>query len=216
MFETIVSNMLIFSTMSGVVNARRPVELLDAIFDYLLKHGVSDLSLRPLAKAVRSSPRVLLYHFGSKEAMVDRVLSHIREQQRTRYAQMSPTSAFPVSAGCREIWQSMTAPQSEPHFRLFFEVYSLAMQRPRRFADFLHNTVEDWLEFMVAPMCREGCRRDDARALATIVLAGFRGLILDYCATHDRRRLDRALDFWLHGLDAIPLPRRKTSPRRHS
>ena len=208
--------MLTCFSMSGVVNTRRPIELLDAIFDYLLKHGVSDLSLRPLAKAVRSSPRVLLYHFGSKEAMVDRVLSHIREQQRARYVQMSATTAFPISVGCREIWQSMIAPETEPHFRLFFEIYSLAMQRPRRFADFLHNTVNDWLEFMVAPMCREGCRRGDARALATVVLAGFRGLMLDYCATHDRRRLDRALDFWLHGLDAIPLPRRKKSRRRHS
>ena len=202
--------------MAGVPNPRRPVELLDAIHAYLLRHGVSDLSLRPLAKAVGSSPRVLLYHFGSKEAMVDRVLAHIRQQQRARYTQMSPSTAFPVSAGCREIWQNMTAPQSEASFRLFFAVYSLALQHPRRFAQFLHNTVEDWLEFMAVPMCREGFRRDDARALATVVLAGFRGFMIDYCATRDRRRLDRALDLWLRGLDALPLPRRKSSPRRRS
>jgi AcrR family transcriptional regulator len=202
--------------MAGVVNPRRPVELLDAINGYLMKHGVSDLSLRPLAKAVGSSPRVLLYHFGSKEAMIDRVLAHIREQQRTRYARMSPASAFPVSAGCREIWQNMTAPESESGFRLFFEVYSLALRHPRRFAGFLRNTVEDWLEFMVTPMCRDGYRRDDSRALATVVLAGFRGLMIDYCATRDRRRLDRALDLWLRGLDAMPLPNRKSSLRRHS
>jgi len=202
--------------MAGVVNPRRPLELLDAINGYLMKHGVSGLSLRPLAKAVGSSPRVLLYHFGSKEAMIDRVLAHIREQQRTRYAQMSPASAFPVSAGCHQIWQNMTAPESESGFRLFFEVYSLALRHPRRFAGFLRNTVEDWLEFMVTPMCREGCRRDDARALATVVLAGFRGFMIDYCATRDGRRLDRALDLWLRGLDAMPLPKRKSSLRRPS
>ena len=73
MFETIVSNMLSsrLILMAGIVNPRRPVELLDAIIDYLLKHGVSDLSLRPLATAVHSSPRGLLYHFGSKEKMID-------------------------------------------------------------------------------------------------------------------------------------------------
>jgi AcrR family transcriptional regulator len=195
--------------MAGIVNPRRPVELLDAIIGYLLRHGVSDLSLRPLAKAVGSSPRVLLYHFGSKEAMIDRVLAYIREKQRARYTQMSPPTFAPPSAGCREIWISMTAPDSEPLFRLFFEIYSLALQRPRRFADFLHNTVHDWIEFVAEPMCDEGYRQEDSRAFATVVLAAFRGFMLDYCATHDRKRLNRALDFWLAGLDATPLPRPK-------
>ena len=195
--------------MTGIVNPRRPVELLDAIIGYLLKHGVSDLSLRPLAKAVGSSPRVLLYHFGSKEAMIDRVLAHIREQQRARYAKMSPPSFAPPSAGCREIWNSMTARDSEALFRLFFEIYSLALQRPRRFADFLHNTVHDWIDFVAGPMRREGYGREQSQAFGSVLLAGFRGLMLDYCATHDRKRLNRALDFWLAGLDAIPLPRPK-------
>ena len=195
--------------MAGIVNARRPLELLDAIIGYLVKHGVSDLSLRPLAKAVGSSPRVLLYHFGSKEAMVDRVLARIREQQRTCYEKMAPPCFAPPSAGCREIWRDMTAAKSEPLFRLFFEVYSLALQRPRRFADFLHNTIEDWLDFLAKPMHRGGYERSDSRAFATVVLAGFRGLMLDYCASRDRKRLDRALDLWLQGLDAIPLRRLK-------
>ena len=85
--------------MAGVPNKQRPVELLDAIHAYLVKNGVSDLSLRPLAKAVGSSPRTLLYHFGSKEKMIDRVLSHIREQQRERFAEMSPATFAPPSAG---------------------------------------------------------------------------------------------------------------------
>ena len=195
--------------MTGIVNARRPPELLDAIIGYLVKHGVSDLSLRPLAKAVGSSPRGLLYHFGSKDRMVERVLARIREQQRTSYEGMTQASFAPPSAGCRVIWGDMTAAKSEPHFRLFFEVYSLALQRPRRFADFLHNTIEDWLDFVAKPMHREGYERSESRAFATVVLAGFRGLMLDYCASRDRKRLDHALDLWLQGLDAIPLRRRR-------
>lgn len=200
--------------MAGIPDARRPLELLDAIIGYLVKHGVADLSLRPLAKAVGSSPRVLLYHFGSKEAMVDRVLARIREQQRARYESAVPPSFAPPSTGCRELWRDMTAAQSEAIFRLFFEVYSLALQRPRRFADFLHNTIEDWLDFMAKPMYREGYEKNESRAFATVVLSGFRGLMLDYCGSHDRKRLDRALDLWLSGLDAIPLRRRKAKQRR--
>jgi len=195
--------------MAGIVNPQRPLELLDAIIGYLVKHGVRDLSLRPLAKSVGSSPRALLYHFGSKEAMVDRVLARIREQQRASYEKMAPPSFAPPSAGCREIWRDMTAAENEPLFRLFFEVYSLALQHPRRFAEFLHNTIEDWLEFVAKPMRREGYEKNEARAFATVVLAGFRGLMLDYCASRDRKRLERALDLWLSGLDAIPLRRLK-------
>jgi hypothetical protein len=41
---------------------------------------------------------------------------------------------------------------------------------------------------------------------ATLVLAGFRGFLLDFCATRDRRRIDRAVDLWLQAIDRIPLP----------
>jgi AcrR family transcriptional regulator len=67
--------------MSRAVDEERPGELRVAILRYLLQNGIADLSLRPLAKAVQSSRRVLLYHFGSKEKMVMSVLSDIREQQ---------------------------------------------------------------------------------------------------------------------------------------
>jgi AcrR family transcriptional regulator len=47
-------------------------ELLEKVVDYLLKHGLVDLSLRPLAAALRTSPRMLLYFFGSKEQLFGR------------------------------------------------------------------------------------------------------------------------------------------------
>lgn len=50
-------------------SARR-TELLEAAYRYVLTHGLSELSLRPLAKAIGSSPRVLLYLFGSKDGLV--------------------------------------------------------------------------------------------------------------------------------------------------
>jgi AcrR family transcriptional regulator len=195
--------------MTRTVNEQRPVELLDAIVDHLITHGVAELSLRPLAKAVCSSPRVLLYYFGSKEEMVVKALARLRERQRTTYSQMKADSFDSPSKACLAIWKHMSAPDSEPLFRLFFEAYALALRHPRRFRDFLHTAIEDWLEFLAVPLCREGYGKSEARAFATIVLAGFRGFMLDYCASRDRQRLDRALDLWLQGLDAIPLRRLK-------
>jgi AcrR family transcriptional regulator len=193
------------STMVRTVNEQRPVQLLDAIIGHLIAHGVAELSLRPLAKAVGSSPRVLLYYFGSKEEIVVKALARLRERQRTTYAQMRAASFDSPSEACRSIWKQMSAPDSEPLFRLFFEAYCLALRHPQRFRDFLHAAIEDWLEFLATPLCRKGCGRSEARAFATIVLAGFRGFMLDACATRDRKRLDRAVDLWLHALDSVPL-----------
>jgi AcrR family transcriptional regulator len=102
--------------------------LLDAVVDHLTRQGVAEVSLRPLAKAVGSSPRVLLYSFGSKEDLLVKALARLRERQRVTYAQMK-TAAFATPAdACRAIWQHMSAPQSEPLFRLFFEVCSMALR----------------------------------------------------------------------------------------
>jgi len=55
------------------VSARQE-ELLDRAYAYVLTHGISDLSLRPVAAAIGSSPRVLLYLFGSKDGLIRALL----------------------------------------------------------------------------------------------------------------------------------------------
>ncbi len=191
--------------MSRSVNEKRPEELRDAIVKYLTRHGLADLSLRPLAKAVGSSPRVLLYYFGSKEKMVVKVLSELRQRQRTGYGQIQAAS---FAEACQIIWKHMSAPDSEPLFRLFFEAYGMALRHPQRYKVFLHDTIEDWLRFIADPLCREGYERREARAFATVVLAGLRGFMLDYCSTRDRKRLNRAVGLWLRTLDSM-LPESK-------
>jgi AcrR family transcriptional regulator len=174
--------------------------LRDAIVQYLIQHGFFGLSLRPLAKAVGSSPRVLLHYFGSKEKMFVKVLAEIRHLQRASYDQLQAASFAEV---CREVWTRMTARDSEPLFRLFFEAYGMALRHPQLYRSFLRSTIEDWLREIADPLCREGYERSEARAFATIVLAGLRGFMLDYCSTHDRKRLDRAVGLWLRTLDSM-------------
>jgi len=186
-----------------IASQSRPAELLDDIVGYLVKHGVAELSLRPLAKAVDSSPRVLLYYFGSKEELIVKALTRLREHQRSTFGALREARYDRPSDACRAIWIQMSAPQSERLFQFFFETYALALRHPKRFGDFLHNAVQDWIDFVAAPLLRKGQPAKDATAFATIVLAGFRGFMLDYCASRDRTRINRAVDLWLHSLDTI-------------
>ncbi len=104
-------------------------------------------------------------------------------------------------AACREIWQAISSPKDEPLFRLFFEVYGLALQDRKRYAKFLGRVVADWLRFIAEPLERAGWPKPEAQAHATVLLAGFRGFLLDLCATRDRQRVNRAVELWLQMLD---------------
>ncbi len=84
----------------GRASSARQLELLERAYDYVLQHGLTSLSLRPLAQAIGSSPRVLLFLFGSKEGLLRR----FRTQDRGRLAGIAghpatrPASAF--TGGC--------------------------------------------------------------------------------------------------------------------
>lgn len=131
-------------------------------------------------------------------------LARLCEQQRAAYSQMKLVSSASQRERCRAIWRHMSSKGSESLFRMFFEAYSMGLQEPKRFASFLHTAVEDWLEYLAAPRMAQGEPRAAAREFATVILAGFRGFMLDYCVSRDRERVDAAVDLWLDALDAIP------------
>jgi AcrR family transcriptional regulator len=190
--------------MAGGVDDRR-AELLERITEYVAAHGLADLSLRPLAKAVCSSPRVLLYYFASKEDLIGEVLAQLRARQRAVFATL-PREAASYAQTVRGAWKLMSAPEHERVFRLFFEVYGLALQDPERYSEFLRGAVDDWIAYLAASKLDDGYGRKDARAIATVLLAGYRGFLLDLLATGERARIDRAVEIWILALDAIPEP----------
>lgn len=158
-------------------NVRRA--LLERAVDYVSKNGLAGLSLRPLAKALGVTPGSLLYHFGSKEQLLIEIFRAGRARQQRLASQTDDLTA---------LWRDWTSPRWIPGVRLFFEIYALAMQHPERFPGFLESAVHDWLDAI------EPSRNAAARADATVVLAVFRGLLLDFCATGDRKRTQRALE----------------------
>jgi len=192
--------------MARTADEQRRVELLERIVDYVMANGLSDLSLRPLADAVGTSPRVLLYYFTSKEALIEGIMDGARARQRAIFSEL-PRNAATYADTVRAAWRVMSAPKHEAVFRLFFEVYGLALQDAQRFPGFLKRAVEDWLDYLEPSALRDGHTPADARAIATVLLAGYRGFLLDLCATRDRKRINRAVDVWIAALDAIPPPK---------
>jgi AcrR family transcriptional regulator len=173
----------------------RKQDLLAAAVAYVFEHGLSELSIRPLAAALGISHRTLLYHFHSKEALVVEVLKEVRARERLLFAfQIRDQESPSVVAFVRSAWQRFLAPEYEAYFRLFFEVYGLALQHPALYQGFLEGVVTDWLPLMEAMLVRDGCPAERVRALATLILSSVRGLQLDVLATDDRSRAETAFE----------------------
>ena len=198
----------------GPVPDRR-AKLLDEVADYILSNGLAGLSLRPLAATIDTSPRMLLYFFGSKERLIAQALARIRtrEQLDFRRAVSRSTSADREGLLLRE-WESWSSPRREKYLRLFFEVYGLALQNRERFPGFLEGAVGEWLP-LVERAFAVAVAREPAQALATLALAAVRGLQLDLLATGQRSRTEAAFQEMLRLLSlAIRSDTKSNGPRR--
>src|SRR5215204_5449835 len=98
--------------------------LLAAAIEYVSQHGVGEISLRGLAAALGTSHRMLLYHFGSREALLIEVIRTVEEQQRMALAAILQEEAgAPPAEIMRRMWARVADPALWPNERLFFEVY---------------------------------------------------------------------------------------------
>ena len=124
----------------------RRAKLLDEVADYILSNGLADLSLRPLATAIDTSPRMLLYSFWLQGAIDSGGAGGYssREQIDFKRAVSKPRPADRLESLLRD-WRSSASPRKEKYSRLFFEVYGLALQNPKEFPGFLERAVGDWL-----------------------------------------------------------------------
>lgn len=187
---------------------RRP-ELLDAVADYVLVHGMAGLAMRPLAAAVGVSHGTLLHHFGSKENLVTEVIDLLRQ----RLAEAAGLADSPARlADLTSWWQSSTTAGRLPVYRLLFEVFARAVREPERYERFLRQVVRDSLKLMEGLVMADGCSREQAPLVASMVVAQARGLQLDLLATDDRDRVDAAFALFTDLLDRL----RRTWPGEHA
>ena len=165
--------------------------LLRRCIEALTRTGFSDLSLREIARAVGTSHRMLIYHFGSRDGLLTAVVNAIEAEQRAALAELSASGADLIDIS-RAYWQRISDPALAPAERLFFEVYSHAL-RERPWTDTFRATViAAWERPLVDLFTSHGFGPVDARIRARLTLATARGLVLDLLITGERDVLDAA------------------------
>ncbi|QJU55089.1 TetR family transcriptional regulator [Herbiconiux sp. KACC 21604] len=176
-------------TSASVTPSPRKTELLEAAYRYILDHGIADMSLRPLAQAIGSSTRVLLFLFGTKDGLVRALLARAREDELAGILHLD------VGGGLGEavevLWAWLSTPEHAPVLRLWVESYGRSLlDAEGPWSGFARESVTDWLRILERAQPGVGAEADAQRTLALAVL---RGALLDLAATSDRDRLDRAV-----------------------
>ncbi|MCC5036584.1 TetR family transcriptional regulator [Streptomyces sp. WAC 00631] len=177
----------------------RQNELLEAAYQYALAHGLADLSLRPLAEAIGSSPRVLLYLFESKDGLLRALLARARADELALLDQArQPDGPAGLVPAVERVWTWLAAKEHRPLLRLWAEAYTRSLVQPDgAWAGFARATVEDWLGVLAGFQPPAERDSEDGATRRTLALAVLRGALLDLLATDDEKRLTAAVEHQL-------------------
>lgn len=181
----------------------RRSEVLAAATQWVLDHGLGTLSLRPLARDLGTSDRMLVYYFGSKDALVNEVLTEANARLTAHVVgqgHRGREDAQPLLA----MWRRLSTAEAAPYLRLYFEVFGLALQQPDRYGPFLLKVHQGWLDLTAAQLSPRSPRSKAARQRATVAVAVVEGLLLDLLVTGDRARVDAAARAALPELGSAP------------
>jgi AcrR family transcriptional regulator len=206
-------------TSQVTLPSARRTELLELAYQYAMQRGRTDLSLRPMAAAIGSSPRVLLYLFGSKDGLIRALLARARTDELSVLAELRQADwhvswATPaqdpeaqqlggLAEAAERIWSWLSDEARRPLLRLWLDGYARSLSEPNGpWTGFARATVDDWLSLLAD--LQPAPRRPTAVGLAerTLVLAVLRGALLDLLGTDDVARTTAAVRRQLAALGA--------------
>ncbi|MFF3873727.1 TetR/AcrR family transcriptional regulator [Streptomyces sp. NPDC001978] len=176
--------------MPRPVNAEKRAELLKQVVYYLQHHGLAQLSLSPLAEAIGTTKRMLLYYFGSRENLLAQALAASRPDAHAMFDDVHDAAGLREAA--QALWKAITVGEQSGAIRVLLQLLSLAATDPDQYGSLAADTVEVMIGPIAAAYVRLGHPPEQARAGATLLVSGLRGLCQDRLVTHDASRTDAA------------------------
>ena len=151
-------------------------DLLPAMAGHVLKYGLNAASLRPLARAAQTSDRMLIYHFGSKEALMVDLLQYLAADLAVRLSNaLPPGRATSCHACVSEIVALLRRPPLADFMKLWHDSVSTAGQGSaghRQIGQAMIGGFLEWLEERLP----EGLA--DPRAIAGLALTMIEGVMV--------------------------------------
>ena len=169
---------------------RKEIQDLDLLIERCLSafiaSGTLDLSLDRLAKEVRTSKRMLIHYFGSREMIEQKALALLEDWLRDRFrAERFPPGVSLVTV-VAALWAQSTSPESRGALQVIMDVSRRGWSGSERAKVFYREQQRLWVDLLLKYL-------PDALEVEAL-LQLFQGAILVYLVTGDREQGKRALD----------------------
>lgn len=180
-------------------------DLLDQVRDHLVRNGLAGLSLRPLARALGTSDRMLLYYFGTKERMVAEALA-LDERRPLRQAQElladagSPGDPAGSAASWRRSGSASAGPICAPR-SLYVEIMAASVLHSDRYGPVMRDVLAEWTALLASAFRDLGMTEERARAEADLLVDACLGLLIAPLGDGDWARADAAFHTLLDRLE---------------
>ncbi|MEU3515171.1 TetR/AcrR family transcriptional regulator [Streptomyces sp. NPDC006654] len=180
--------------------------LLAGIRAYVLRNGLAELSLRPLAQSLGTSDRMLLYYFGTKERMITEAISLYDRRPLLRARTLLDTVGTPSDAqGLRrfmeELWRDFSDPEVRAALPLYLEVMSASVLHPDRYGPVMRDIVTEWTDMITSILRNLGLSEHRSRTQATLLTDASLGLLLAPLADGHWDRAEAAFHALLGALE---------------
>jgi AcrR family transcriptional regulator len=172
--------------------SNRKEQLRDAALAYLVEHGLTGVSLRPMAARLGTSARILMFHFKSKEGLMTEVMEELHARLQASFLKLSESPDRRVPP-LKRFWLWARDRKNFPYLRLLYESQIVAARNGKQYGRHLKKSSTDW-QRLVFQRLSESVRSQE---LATLCIAVFDGLFLELIVTGDRQRLTRAMDYFI-------------------
>jgi AcrR family transcriptional regulator len=167
-------------------------DLLEQATAYILKNGLRDLSLRPLAEALGTSARMLIYHFGSKEQLVIGAVIHAQHQQQALLASQAVSSKSAVKT-LQNFWTWLSSDEVAPYARLLYDLEVQVMNGNDSYRAFAKEVIKNWETFI-------GASIKSTPEQARLIVGVMNGLLMDRLVTGEKEKIDKAFSVFLKTL----------------
>ena len=172
--------------------SNRREQLRDAALAYLVEHGLTGVSLRPMAARLGTSARILMFHFKSKEGLMTEVMEELHARLQASFLKLSESADRRVPP-LKRFWLWARDRKNFLYLRLLYESQIVAARNGKQYGRHLKKSSTDW-QRLVFQRLSESVRSQE---LATLCIAVFDGLFLELIVTGDRQRLTRAMDYFI-------------------
>jgi AcrR family transcriptional regulator len=177
-------------------------QMLARLVEHVRTDGLpADCSMRRFAQELGTSHRMLTYYFGSRDGLLAAVLTAMRAEDKLSLT--STAESWGLRDAALAMWSYYTAPGQDEAHRAFFYVFSLAMQQPDSYAEFLAS-LDNWTIVTAELGVAQGMEVERARQLAQLLVSAVRGLLMDRLASADPDRVDAAFALLLDAV--LPQP----------